>query len=174
MPELPDPETMGPVDIAVIVFEGDAFNGDIAESLAELNEAGIVRIYDMAFVLKDAAGETSWIEMEDADYSQTAGALSGHEFDLLSDEDLEAIGSELAPGTSALAVVWENAWAARFAAAVRGSRGQVASMVRIPREDVIAAFEAGMNDELAEELLVEELVIDAVVAEPGAAQEVKQ
>jgi hypothetical protein len=40
MAELPDPATIGPVDIAVIVFEGNRFNGGVAPAIADLQAAG--------------------------------------------------------------------------------------------------------------------------------------
>ena len=45
-----------------------------------------------------------------------------------------AMGLEI--GSSALVLVWENTWAAEFAAAVRGSNGRLIVQDRIPREVV--------------------------------------
>jgi hypothetical protein len=39
----------------------------------------------------------------------------------------------LAPESAALVLVWENSWAARFAAAIRDSHGRGAMLERIPR-----------------------------------------
>ncbi|MCX4777561.1 hypothetical protein [Streptomyces sp. NBC_01264] len=66
----------------------------------------------------------------------------GEEFDLLSDEDLETVAQGLAPESSALVVVWENAWATRLASALRGSGGEVLFMERIPRDSVERAVAA--------------------------------
>jgi hypothetical protein len=38
--------------------------------------------------------------------------------------------------------VWENSWAARLAAAVRASHGQLISQERIPRQAVLRAIAA--------------------------------
>jgi hypothetical protein len=45
-------------------------------------------------------------------------------------------------------LVWENAWAAPFASAVRHSGGQLVATGRIPTQALIAALEA---DELEEQ-----------------------
>ncbi|WP_329378363.1 hypothetical protein OG625_09735 [Streptomyces sp. NBC_01351] len=37
------PDTVGPVDVAVVAFEGNRFNGDVAPALRELQESGVVR-----------------------------------------------------------------------------------------------------------------------------------
>ena len=53
MPAGLDVDTIGPVDVAVILFEGNKFNGDVAPALSDLNDSGTVRIIDLAFVRKD-------------------------------------------------------------------------------------------------------------------------
>ncbi len=55
-------EKIGPVDVAVISFEGGEFNGDVAPALSDLQASGTVQVIDLAFVRKDADGVTSIIE----------------------------------------------------------------------------------------------------------------
>ena len=50
-------DEIGPVDYAVIAFPGNRFNGAIAPALADLVEAGTIRLIDAAFVSKEANGE---------------------------------------------------------------------------------------------------------------------
>ena len=57
MPAALDVDSVGPVDVAVILFEGNKLSGDVAPALAELNDSGTVRIIDFAFVRK----ETDWL-----------------------------------------------------------------------------------------------------------------
>ncbi len=135
-------DSIGPVDVAVIMFDGNKFNGDVAPALADLHDSGTVRIIDVAFVLKDATGATSIVEVGDADVADAFERLNNAQFDLLSDEDLAEIAEGLQLDCSALVIVWENSWAARFAAAVRGSNGQLIAMERIPRESVLQAIAA--------------------------------
>lgn len=142
MPDLPDPETMGPVDVALILFEGNEFNGDVAPALAELQQDGTVRIIDLAFVSKDPEGAVSVVEATDTAVADAYAAVSEDPLDLLSDEDLEGLADQLDANSSALAIVWENTWAARLAGAVRGSGGQVVAQYRIPHETVAAAIDA--------------------------------
>jgi uncharacterized membrane protein len=142
-----DPDSVGPVDVAQFVFEGNQFNGDVAPAIAQLHDSGIVRIIDLAFVMKDAEGKTASIEVEDADVADAFAAVTGNQLDLLSDSDLEFMAEALEPNTSALVVVWENSWATRFLAAVRGSGGRLAAMERIPRDVVLDAIAALAADE---------------------------
>ena len=60
---------------------------------------------------------------------------------LLAEEDVEAIGAALEPESYAAVLVWENAWAAPFAAAVRRAGGQLVANGRIPIQALAAALE---------------------------------
>ena len=66
------------------------------------------------------------------------GADSG----LLSDEDTEEAATALEPGTSAALLIYENRWAAPFAAAARRSGAQLVASGRIPIQAMIAALDA--------------------------------
>ena len=142
MPAGLDADTIGPVDVAVILFEGNKFNGDVAPALSDLNDSGTVRIIDLAFVRKDDDESISYAEVADAEVADAFERLNDTQFDLLSDEDLNEIGAGLKPGSSALVIVWENSWAGRLAAAIRASHGQLISQDRIPRETVLRAIAA--------------------------------
>ncbi|MEI2643316.1 MAG: DUF6325 family protein [Candidatus Nanopelagicales bacterium] len=142
MTDIPDPDSVGPVDVAVVLFEGNSFNGDVAPAIAELQQNGTVRIIDLAFLTKDGEGSATFIEVEDAAVADAFAELTESQLDLLSDEDLMGMAEGLEPNSSALVVVWENTWASRLASAIRGSGGEVVSYVRIPREVVTTAIEA--------------------------------
>jgi len=43
-------EEIGPVDYAVIAFPGNKFRGEIAPAIADLVDAGTIRVIDVAFV----------------------------------------------------------------------------------------------------------------------------
>ncbi len=137
-----DPDTIGPIDVATIVFEGNDFNGEVIPSLDELVKSGTVTILDLAFIKKDAEGTATILEVSDGDVADHFASLSGGQMDLLNDEDLDYIAEGLESNTSAMVVVWENTWASRFSQAVRGSHGHMTAYVRIPRENVLLALAA--------------------------------
>ena len=60
-------EEIGPVDYAIIGFPGNKFRGEIAPALADLVEAGTIRIIDVAFVGKDEDGDVAAFELSDLD-----------------------------------------------------------------------------------------------------------
>ena len=142
MPMTIDPDTIGPVDVAVIGFGGDAFNGEIVPALTELVDAGIVRIIDVAFVRKTADGTAVAISAVDPEIEEAFAKLDADQHDLLSEEDLLLVADTLEPASAGLLIVWENCWAAKFAQAVRHANGVLVSQDRIPHDVVVRAIEA--------------------------------
>lgn len=133
---------IGPVDIAVILFEGNEFNGEVAPAIAELEASGVVNILDIALVTKAANGDVAIIELEDELIHEVLSTIAGRRVDLLNEEDLAIIAADLEVNSSALAIVWENTWAAPFAKAVADSGGHLVAYDRVPAEVLQAAFAA--------------------------------
>ncbi|MGA5198436.1 DUF6325 family protein [Streptomyces exfoliatus] len=133
---------VGPVDVAVVAFEGNRFNGKIAPALRDLQEAGTVRVLDLTFVRKDTDGSVTVVELGDAELDEEFERVAETPFDLLSDEDLQAVADGLPPNSSAVIIAWENAWAARLADAIADSEGRLVLLERIPGEDVERAVAA--------------------------------
>lgn len=134
----------GPVDVQVVAFEGSNFNGSIAPALADVLAAGFINIVDFAFVTKTLDGDVAVLEVDDLGLDEV-GVLSDAVEDilnLLNEEDLLLIGEMLTPGSSAVAIVIEHAWARGVASAVADAGGSVIMAERIPREIVQAAVEA--------------------------------
>jgi hypothetical protein len=134
---------VGPVEVIVVKFPGSEFNGEIAPALADVVEQGDIRILDLVFVVRTSEEEIEIIELDDLedDAVEELSEGTGSVVDLLSDEDLDFISDELDVGSSAVAVVFEHAWAARLATALRGSKGEVVLDERIPADVVEAALE---------------------------------
>lgn len=136
-------DEMGPIDYVLVEWPGGQPKGEIAPHLVDLVERGIIRIIDLAFVAKDTDGAVAAVELaelggEVAELAVFEGAASG----LLADEDIEQAGEVMEPGTAAALVVYENAWAAPLATAMRRSGGQLVASGRIPVEAVLAALDA--------------------------------
>jgi hypothetical protein len=135
-------DAIGPVDVAVIAFDGNRFNGDIAPAIAELQDAGTIRVIDLTFVSKGIDGSVSVAEIADSGLAEAFERLTASQFDLLSDDDLAEIAGDLEPNSSAMVLVWENSWAARLSASLRESHGRIVGMERIPRDTVLRAVAA--------------------------------
>jgi Family of unknown function (DUF6325) len=136
-------EDIGPVDYAIVAFPGSRFTGMIAPALAELADAGTIRIIDVAFISKSEDGEISGFDLDEIEAEVSAGferaGVAGET--LFNEDDVMAAAAELEPGSSAAMIVWENVWARRIADAVRAADGMLVDFGRIPHEIVKAARE---------------------------------
>ena len=134
---------IGPVEYLIVAFPGNQFRGEIAPALADLVEAGTIRIIDVAFASKDENGEVAAFELSDLDPDVREGIenLGAEAGGLFNDDDLMAAAEELEPNTSAALLVWENVWAKPVAAAIRDAGGELYDYDRVPHETVVAARE---------------------------------
>jgi uncharacterized membrane protein len=137
-------EEIGPVDYAIVAFPGNQFQGDIAPALADLVEAGTIRIIDVVFVGKDENGDVLSAELLDIDPQVRAGLekMDVEVTGLFSDEDLEAAAESLEPNSSAALILWENLWAKEVAQAIRNAGGELVDFGRLPHDVVQSAREA--------------------------------
>ena len=137
-------DELGPVDYIVVEFPGNKFNGEIAPALGDLVDRDIVKVLDLVFIVKDAEGAVEGFELNDLDPG-LAGEIEKLEIDIahiLSEDDVLKVAEALEPDSSAAVLVWENAWAAPFASAVRRSGGQLVASGRIPIQALVGALEA--------------------------------
>ena len=136
-------DEIGPVEYLIVAFPGNRFSGEIAPALADLVEAGTIRIIDIAFVGKNADGEVVAFELMELDPDVQAGLeKAGIEVGgLFNEDDLADAGDALEPNTSAALLVWENVWAAKTAQAIRDAGGELVAFERLPHDVVQAARE---------------------------------
>lgn len=132
----------GPIDFVLLEFPRERLTGEAGKALADLVERGVVRIYDLMVISKDADGAVEVLELTDpgsagGSFAYFAGARSG----LLGDDDVAEAAAAMANDTVAALVVYENSWAIPFVAAARNSGGELIASARIPATDVMAALE---------------------------------
>lgn len=134
---------MGPIDYLVVEFPGAKLTGEGLAHLIDLVDRGLIRILDLAFVRKEEDGSLTGLQIADLtgdgelDLAVFEGASSG----LLGDEDLEEAGSVLSPGDCAGVLVYENVWAAPFAAALRRAGGRLVAGGRIPVQEILRTLD---------------------------------
>lgn len=141
---MPDTNVHGPIDFLLIEFTGDRLTGAAADALLDLVDRGIVRVYDLLAVRKDDDGGFSGIELTDLSADTVGGftAFSGARSGLLGDDDVAQAAQAMKPGTVAVLIVYENAWAVPFVAAAHEAGGQLIASARIPAQDVMDALDA--------------------------------
>lgn len=135
---------VGPVDVLVIGFPENRFDGSIVPAIADLVARGIVRILDAIIVSKDDDGEVTFVEITDFDGDgvNDLAILTGDIPGLLGEDDEFMVGDNLPAGSTAAMIAWENTWAIGAAVAMREAGGVVLAHERIAAPDVDAVLSA--------------------------------
>jgi hypothetical protein len=114
----------------------------MAKELVALVDAGTIRLIDVLILTKNEDGTIEAMELSDIDELGELQALEAQLAELLAAEDVEHLAAAMDPGSTAGVLIWENLWAAPFAAAARRSGGQLIANGRIPIQAIIASIEA--------------------------------
>ncbi len=129
----------GPIDFVLIEFPAEADTKPTAAALSDLLEGGTIRLYDIALVHKTSESDCGRRDLAtDAALGAFAGAQSG----LFDDEDIGQSVAAMEPGTAALLIAYENAWAIPFVAAASGAGGHLIASERIPSQVLLDALDA--------------------------------
>ncbi len=145
-------DEMGPVDYLVVEFPHghQNFTGEMAAELRALSDQGAIRLLDLLVLQKDDSGAIDAFEIEDLDGADDVRMLETEIAEILAADDVMHLAEAMENGSVAGVVVWENAWAAPFASAVRRSGGQLIANGRIPIQAIAASMEAEF-DQLEED-----------------------
>ena len=137
-------DELGPVDYVVVEFPAGAnnFTGEMAAELLALVDAGTIRVIDALILTKSEDGTVEATEFSDVGELGEMQTLEAQLAELLAEEDVEQLAAAMEPGSTAGVLIWENLWAAPFAAAARRSGGQLIANGRIPIQAIIASLEA--------------------------------
>jgi len=137
-------DVMGPVGYLVVEFPGNKMTGEGLPILVDLVDRGLIRVLDLIFVTKDKDGTVSAAELRDfdGDGQMDLAVFEGASSGLLGDEDIAQSGGVLEPGSSGAVLVYENRWAAPFAAALRRGGAQLVAAGFIPQDDLLASLDA--------------------------------
>lgn len=131
----------GPIDFVLVEFPDTDSLAQLAEPFGQILGSGVVHLWDLLVVRKEADGTFSGVDVadlgDDVGFAQFSGARSG----LLADDDLKAAADAMEPGTVAALIVYENTWARPFVSAAVDAGGLVIASERIPGPDVMAALD---------------------------------
>jgi len=128
--------TLGPLEYTVIGFEGNRFDGSIANEIQRVVESGVIALVDVVFVTKDVDGIVEGIELDNKDDARFAGfapLLQGTR-GLLTAEDVDHLASGMPTDTSALVLLFEHRWAVHVKQAIMDAGGFLISRETIAPE----------------------------------------
>ncbi len=139
--------TLGPLEYIVVGFEGNRFDGSIAREIGKVVENGTIRLVDVVFVARDAAGDALILELDAKDDPRFASfaPLLADRMGLLTPEDLAEVAASLPPDTSGLVMLFEHRWAVGVKEAMEAAGGFLVARTVIPPEvleEVNAELEA--------------------------------
>jgi len=151
-PAMLDANTIGPIDLIAVEFPGNRFKGEILRDLHELVAAGTIRIIDLVIVSKSDAGQVSVLELQDLDPESrsTLAPLQAAISQMLTREDLEDVGEQLANNTTGAVMLYENTWAVKTKQAIMDANGRLLVQARVPHDIVqetlsdMAAYSASL------------------------------
>ena len=138
-------DELGPIDVVVVAYpKGAPLTGEAAPILADLVRRDVIRVLDALFVKKEEDGTVTGIAVTDLDGDGVNDVVmfEGVRSGLLAEDDATNAGEALEPGEAALILLYENRWAAPFAAAVRRNGGMLVASQRIPHEDLLEVLDA--------------------------------
>ena len=133
----------GPIDFVALEFKTDQLTGESLPALLELVQKEIVRVIDLVIILKDQAGATQVLEIEElapdilAVFDPLQFEISG----IIQVEDIEVIAAEMEDNATAALLLIENLWAIKFGEAVVRASGRMVMYDRIPFEVVNETLE---------------------------------
>jgi uncharacterized membrane protein len=116
---------LGPLEYTVIGFDRPTFDGSIAEEIGKVVEKRIIRIVDIVFVEKDAAGDVQIVEIDnvrDPRFAKFAPLLKDN-MGFLPPEDVLALAEGLPADSAALILLFEHRWAEHLKVAIANAGG---------------------------------------------------
>ncbi|HET8895782.1 MAG TPA: DUF6325 family protein [Protaetiibacter sp.] len=141
----------GPVELLLAGFTGDKPSTGVLDALADLSDAGTIRVIDLVHVTRDENGLVTFAEINESGIE--VGAIDLVAGGLASEDDVAELGSRLPPGAAAMLVVLEHVWAKRLASRLLDADGFVVDAVRIPAPVVnlvaLEAAEATLEEEVS-------------------------
>ena len=138
------PDMMGPISYLVVEFPGNKMTGEGLIELVDLVDRGLIRILDLAFIMKAADGSVAGIELRDIDNDGVLDltVFEGVSTGMIADSDRNEAGNAIEAGSAAGILIFENCWATRFVRALRNGGGSPVAAGYIPQDDLLAALDA--------------------------------
>ena len=134
-------DLLAPVDAVVVEFADGVVTADGFDRLLDLVDRNVIRILDVEFISKgpdgaQVVGVSALPARPELDLSAWNGSSSG----LLDADDIALVGDEIAEGSIAVVVVFENVWVLDLVANWPGARMVLDSGVGT--DDLLDALDA--------------------------------
>ncbi|MBV9170142.1 MAG: DUF1269 domain-containing protein [Chloroflexi bacterium] len=138
-----DDDILGPIDYLAVEFPNGRVTGESFRVVTDLVRRGIVRVLDLEFVAKSGDGGVRKVELRDVEHTADVDITlwQGAESDVLDQSDFDLIAANIAPGSLAGILVYENVWAVPLLAVIERSTAHIVGHGRIDAEDLLAVLD---------------------------------
>jgi hypothetical protein len=143
-----DDDILGPIDYLAVEFPGGHVTGEEFHVLMDLVQRGVIRVLDLEFIARSGDGSVRRVALDDIEHSPDVDVAlwAGAESHLLDQSDFDVFASDIAPGSVASILVYENVWEAPLFAAIGRSRAQIVGAGRVTADDLMSALDASDHD----------------------------
>jgi len=143
--------TIGPLEYAVVGFEGNRFTGQILAELRAAKEKGIIRIIDLLLIMKDENGDITALELSDlsGEDAEAFGPIAGDLLEVFEPDDVEAVASNIPNNSSAGLLLIEQTWAIPLKEAILNAGG-IPVAGGVVRPEVVRMIEADIAAQAAD------------------------
>jgi hypothetical protein len=137
-------DALGPISYLIVEFPGNKMTGKGLDALVDLVDYGIIRILDLAFVMRNDDGSITAIDLSDVDGDGELDltVFEGISSGILGQDDWNEAANALEPGSSAGILLFENRWAIPFMQGIRSGGAEVVAAGYIPQDALVAALDA--------------------------------
>lgn len=137
-------EELGPIELVAVEFPNGQIVAEGFRQLAALVATDRIKVLDLEFVSKSDDGTVTAVEVADLgavdgiDLTQFAAVASG----LLDSGDIDAVGAEIANGSLAAILVYEELALLGVLAAWSSAGATILTEAHIEPDDILAALDA--------------------------------
>jgi hypothetical protein len=148
---------IGPLQLVAIAFENPTFQGEILAELDAVRGRGVIRLIDLLFVYRDAAGDatvmtdTDLDEVDLSDYGSVLGPLAGlgngnsaaatvsaaDAVAGLTPDEIRDLVDGMEPNSALALVLFEHQWAGGLAEAIQEAGGSLIAQGILTRDVVL-------------------------------------
>jgi hypothetical protein len=143
-----DTDLPGPIEYLAVEFPDGRVTGEAFRVLMDLVQRGVIRVLDLEFIARSGDGSVQKVALDVVEHSPDidVGLWSGAESHLLDQSDFDVLASDIAPGSVASILVFENVWEAPLLAAIGRSHAQIVGAGRVTVDDLMIAIDASDHD----------------------------
>jgi hypothetical protein len=130
----------GPLELLVFSFAGHEIRSEIVRAFDVVRSQDAIRIVDVVFLVKGPDGTTVTREIADLnrEHAEALGAVdvpsdAGVAAGWFAIDDIDEVGRQMEPGTTAILVLFEHTWAGALRTAAEEVTGSVLVDARVAR-----------------------------------------